>query len=58
MFGGEWGGGATNSGGGVDGDGDDKRYYSLEEIFFNESDMDDFKHVIGRKEILRMMVVS
>ena len=40
----------SDSGGGVDGDGDDIELYSLKEIFTDESDPDDFEYRMGRKK--------
>ena len=47
-----------NSGGGIDGDGDEGEYYSLKEIFSKESDPDDFEYGMGRTMILRMTAAN
>ena len=48
----------TDSGGGVDVDGDDGELYSLKEIFADESDPDDLEYGTGRMTSLRMTAVS
>ena len=46
------------SGGGVNGGGYNVKFHSLKEIFYDESDPDDFGYGMGRKIILRMTTTS